>query len=181
MRPFRALFRGLSGMRGVSAEFRQRESGGFVSLLTLPFRFAFGFAAFMVQSWAINRSGSAFVKGFPAVLAAVFFLAGLWAANFFKEKRSVGASQGYFHHYLKLNSDRPEYSRIFAEKLVELKPEDDMMKYQLGLARELCGENEEALDVMRYLAPDNDSGYCQCARLDCQLLPQVSAIGNLGR
>ncbi len=112
----------------------------------------------MVQSWATHRSGPAFLKGVLSVLVATMFLAGLWAANFLKESRSVASSMGYMQMHLE--KGKYEDAEMFAEKLVELKPTDDSLKYQLGLLREQREEMDGALDVMRFIAPDDRVGYC---------------------
>jgi tetratricopeptide (TPR) repeat protein len=115
------------------------------------------FAAFMVQSWATHRSGAAFLKGIPAVLAVTGFLGGIWLAGFLRESRSVNATRNYlvFH----IESQKLPAAEMFATKLVELKPEDDSVKYQLALLRENNGKDLEAEDLMSFIAPDDQPGY----------------------
>jgi tetratricopeptide (TPR) repeat protein len=109
----------------------------------------------MIQQWTLNRSLTAFLYAVPAMALIVVFVSSLWAANFLKESRSVGASQSYYKAMLQLHPDEPENANMFAAKLVELKPDSDWYKNQLGESRERCGDLEGALDIMRYLAPED--------------------------
>ncbi len=157
-RPFRAVggfFNDrMSGRDSINSE--QSLLANLVGWVTFPFQFLLAFAVFMVQSWATSRLLKAFVAGLPAVLVVSAFLAALWTANFFKDSLSVQASQAYFYNFLQESPDLPDNARIFAEKLVGLKPQDPEKRYQLGLAREMCDDIEGALDIMTSLAPEDE-------------------------
>ncbi len=132
--------------------------GRLVAFLTFPLRLLWAFIVFMVQSWASNRSAQAFLFGVPAVLVAGLFLSGLWTADFFRQSRSVGASQGYLMRYREKAPDKPELAEMFARKLVVLTPESEAFKYQLGESLEFSKKMEEAFDIMSYLAPEDRPG-----------------------
>ena len=155
-RPFRRKRRRSERQDGIGGQ--QSIAMRLLSVLLFPLTLIAGFATFMVQSWATHRSGPAFLKGVASVLVVTMFLAGLWAANFLRESRSVASSMGYLQMHLE--KGKFEDAEMFAEKLVELKPTDDSFKYQLGLLREQREEMDSALDVMKFIAPDDRVGYC---------------------
>ena len=158
-RPFRALGRSVRRSNDDhSIGENQSLFGRVVSFLTFPLRVLWAFIVFMVQSWASSRSAQAFLFGVPAVLVAGLFLSGLWTANFLKQSRSVGASQGYFKLFITKSPDKPELAELFARKLVVLTPENEDFKYQLGESLEFSKKMDEAVDIMSYLAPEGRPG-----------------------
>jgi hypothetical protein len=155
MRPFR-VFR----KRGSQDDSIQADRGPLqriLSVLFFPLTLLGACLAFMVQTWATHRSGTAFLKGIPAVLAAAGLLAGLWLAGFLRESRSVNATRNYV--LMHMNLENAESAEMFATKLVGLKPADDSLKYQLALLREENEKELEAEDLMSFIAPDERAGY----------------------
>jgi pentatricopeptide repeat protein len=133
--------------------------GSVLAFLFWPFRLLFAFVTFLIQSWAVSRHGWAFLRGVPAVLAIAGLLTGLWAANFLRKSRSVEASQAYFQKFSEERPDEPGIAEMFAEKLVDLEPEDDSYKYQLANAQLRSGKSLQALDIMKFLAPEDQVRY----------------------
>lgn len=128
--------------------------------ITLPFRLFVGFLLFIVQAWASTRSGFAFLRAVPAILAmSTFFLAWLIADFVNNESRMIGANQGYYRYNSKTYPEHPEYATAFAEKLVKIKPDDAAFKYQLGLAKVSENNEEAAVNVMSSIAPEDSSGH----------------------
>ena len=160
-RPFRAVAHWFGRSSASDHSMRQNRTalGAVLSVLFWPLRLLFGFLTFMVQSWAVSRHGRAFLLGLPAVLAVAGLMSGLWAASFLRTSRSVAASQAYFQLYRAERPDEPEIAEMFAEKLVELEPDDDSYKYQLANAQLRSGKNTSVLDIMKYLAPEDQVRY----------------------
>ncbi len=155
--PFRAIGRMLETDDSMNLD--RSLVSRLISVLNYPLRLLFAFFSFMIQQWALNRSLSAFLYAAPVMGIVVVFGIAVWTTNFLKETRSVGTSQGYFKAMQELHPDNPENANMFAVKLVELKPENDSFKYQLGLSREHCDDMRGALDIMQHIAPDDEAGY----------------------
>jgi tetratricopeptide (TPR) repeat protein len=143
---------------------RSSSDRGPVGLLTAPFRFLGGLAVFLVQAWASSRSGLKFVVGLPALGAIGLFLAGIWMANFY-QNRLFGSAMAGFSQSAQLVAETPKKSNLllqqrvnFARRMVELRPESEEEKYQLGSAVGLAGDIPTALDIMTMLAPDGQPG-----------------------
>ncbi|MFK7767791.1 MAG: hypothetical protein AB8B55_11260 [Mariniblastus sp.] len=128
--------------------------------LTLPFRLMLGFFLFIIQAWTSTRSGFAFLRAIPAMTILFGFFAALLIADMVNtEGRMLGANQGYINYHNKEYPEHPEYAVAFAEKLVEIKPDEDSFKYKLGLAKEAAGEVDAALNVMTSIAPEEQTGF----------------------
>ncbi|MFT7630435.1 MAG: tetratricopeptide (TPR) repeat protein [Mariniblastus sp.] len=154
MGPFQSLWHGITDLlkgddRVVS------EQGGFSTLrgvLSFPFRLFWGFLVFMVQSWASSRPGRAFIGAVPAIFCGGLFFAALLAADFRNTKANqYTTNTSYLMHYQETSPDVPEFAHIFAERLLELRPEDPKIKYQLGLSYDRLESPARAFDVMSYL------------------------------
>ncbi len=157
MRPFQAFMD--EAFSGQSSSER-----GALGWLTAPFRFLGGVAVFLVQAWASSRSGLAFVVGFPAVLAIVIFLAGIWMATFYQNRLYRSAQVG-FQEAAKQATEEPkerlsalDQRARFAEQMLRLRPDSEKDKYQLGAALGVAGNIPAALDIMTMLAPDGQAG-----------------------
>ncbi len=160
-RPFRAVGNWLADTidRGDQLQSDQTFVGSIVSWLLFPLRLLVAWAMFMINSWAVSRHGWAFLWGLPAVLAIVGCLSGLWVASYLRQGQSINASQAYYNLFRTDPEKGPKIAEIFAVKLVELEPQSDAMKYQLGLIRAENGKNTSAVDIMTYLAPEDRLGF----------------------
>ena len=123
------------------------------SIVTLPFRFLFAIAVFMVQAWSTSRVGRAFVLGLPAVLTVAACLAVAWVSTRYFNRITVGRTTGYYSMHAQNPDAPPEYPLMFAKKLVSLKPEDPKGLFRLGLALENADDMPAAVKVMNLLAP----------------------------
>jgi len=134
---------------------RTRESGAssVFSILTLPFRFLFAIAVFMVQAWSTSRVGRAFVLGLPAVVTVFGCLSVLWVSTRYFNQITVGRTLGYYSFHANTPDAEPEDVLMFAEKFVGLKPQDPKALFRLGLALENADDMPAALKVMNILAP----------------------------
>ena len=134
---------------------RTRESGAssVFSILTLPFRFLFAIAVFMVQAWSTSRVGRAFVLGLPAVVTVFGCLSVLWVSTRYFNQITVGRTLGYYSFHANTPDAEPENVLMFAEKFVGLKPQDPKALFRLGLALENADDMPAALKVMNILAP----------------------------
>lgn len=131
-----------------------------MGVVTFPFRLVIGFLAFLVQSWANSRSGFAFIKGLPAVMGAGLFFAGLLAADLIMtEGKRIASTAAYMNFQVNNAPDHPEFSMIFADKLVELNSDNPESIYQLGLAYSRMKDYVRAVDAMSSIAGDNTAGY----------------------
>ena len=160
-KPFRAVGNWLADTIDRSDRLQSDRTfvGSIVSVLLLPLRLLVAWALFMINSWAVSRHGWAFLWGLPAVLAIAGSLSGLWVASFLRQGQSVNASQAYYNLFRTDPDKGPKIAEIFAVKLVELEPQSDAMKYQLGLIRAENGNNISAKDIMCYLAPEERLGF----------------------
>ena len=141
---------------------RDPDGGPFsavVSILTLPFRLLFAFAVFMVQAWSTSRKGRAFVLGIPAVAVVVLSSITFWGVTFYYNKLTLGRTFSYYKKALRQDEVDPERVLIFAKKRAALQPEDEELKYNLGVALEADGQHEKALSLMKELAPVDAPGY----------------------
>jgi len=134
----------------------REHGGGFspVKLLTLPFRLLWGFMVFMVQAWTTSRNGIAFLRGLPAfgILVLTPFL--LWLFNNYARQISLGPTLGY--HQMHLRNEAFDDAKMFAKKLVQLRPDSKQYKYMLAEDFDRTGDNGEATRIMQYLAGDTD-------------------------
>ena len=136
------------------------ETSGFAKLMafiTLPFRLLFGFAIFMVNAWSTSRAGRAFILGLPAVATIAACGGLLWISTFFFNRVTLGRSAGYYALHAQTPDSDPKFKLMFAEKLVELKPDNPDFKFQLGLALADDGQTGKAASLMDTLAPMDDS------------------------
>ena len=136
------------------------ETSGFakaIAFITLPFRLLFASAIFMVNAWSTSRPGLAFLLGFPAVATVVACGGLLWISTFYFNRISLGRTAGYYALHAENSTDNPEYKLMFAEKLVELKPDNSEYKFKLGLSLADDGQMEKAASLMNMLAPMDGS------------------------
>ena len=120
----------------------------------LPFRYFGGFLLFMIQAWPPSRQGRAFFKGLPAVMAVGGFLLAFLAADYlFSEARRIGDAAARIEYHFSKSPEFPGRALLFAEKLVELKPDVPGHLYKLAIARERAGEEAAAFDAMQAIAP----------------------------
>lgn len=130
-----------------------------VSVLTLPFRLLFAFAVFMVQAWSTSRKGRAFLLGLPAVFTVVGCAFLLWAATFFFNRFTLGRTAGYYGFYSKADEVVPENVLMFANKWHQLKPEEEELKYRVGLALNADGQDLLAVSLMKSMASEDEPGF----------------------
>ena len=158
--PFLAVRRALSFLSRRDDGFDQEQSlvMSLFGLLTFPLRLFWGFLVFMVQAWPQSRSGFAFLRSVPAILGIGTFLGGLLAADLFiTEARRIGSAQSYLAYHNLNSPDHPEYALMFAQKLIEIKPDVPEHKYQLGLAYDRVGNMFRAFDAMESIVLDDES------------------------
>jgi tetratricopeptide (TPR) repeat protein len=156
LHPFRALGHAVSdlikGDDRIGAD--QTVVSKIVQLLTFPFRLFYGFLVFMVQAWASSRPGFAFIGAIPMIVVSLLFFSALLASDFiYNESTTMGVNEGYLKYHIDVSKDNPEHAHIFAEKLVELKPESNKYKFLLGESYERMGNTLKAIDVITYVAP----------------------------
>ena len=135
-------------------------SAKILAAVFLPLRYFGGFLLFMIQAWPPSRQGTAFFKGLPAVMAAGGFLLAFLAADYlFSEARRIGDAAARIEYHFSQSPEFPTRALLFAEKLVELKPDVPEHLYQLGLARDRAGQEAAAFDVMQAVAPEDRALY----------------------
>ncbi len=147
----------MSGLLGGDDSLRDTQGSKFASFLTFPLRLLWGFLVFMVQAWSSSREGFSFIRGLPALGVLVATPIALWGINFYGKKISVGPSMGYHSHFTK--NGRPEHSKLFSRKLVELQPVEAAHKYRYALDLEASGDVAEASRVMSWLAKGQPNFY----------------------
>ncbi len=126
----------------------------------LPFRYFGGFLLFMIQAWPPSRQGQAFFKGLPAVMAVGGFLLAFLAADYlFSEARRIGDAAARIDYHFSKSPEFPNKALLFAEKLVELKPDIPEHIYKLAVARNRAGKEAAALDAMQTIAPKDKALY----------------------
>lgn len=126
----------------------------------LPFGYFVGFLLFMIQAWPPSRQGRAFVKGLPAVMAVGGFLLAFLAADYlFSEARRLGDAAARIEYHFSNSPEFPSRALLFAERLVELKPDVPENIYKLGLSRERAGKKSKAFDAMQAIAPKDRALY----------------------
>ena len=130
-----------------------------VSVLTLPFRLLFAFAVFMVQAWTTSRKGRAFILGVPAIVTVLISMTLLWVTTHYYNRFIVGRTVYRYKKFARNEASEPEDVLIFAEKLHELKPEDEVYKYQYGLALDAAKHTEKATSLMASLGPEDSPGF----------------------
>lgn len=130
-----------------------------VSVLTLPFRLLFAFAVFMVQAWSTSRKGRAFILGVPAVATVSLCGALFWVTTHYYNRLTLGRTSGNYKFQALKEDSNPESVLMFAEKLLELKPENEEYKYQVGLALDAANQTQKALSMMANLGPEDRPGY----------------------
>ena len=124
--------------------------------LFLPFQLVGGFLVFMIQAWPPSRQGRAFLKGLPAVMAVAGFLLAFLAADYlFSEARRIGDASARIEYHFSKSPEFPNRALLFAEKLVELKPDIPEHIYKLGLARYRAGKEAAAFNAMQAIAPED--------------------------
>ena len=160
LNPFRALGHAVSDL--IKGDDRIGADQSFVlrlvQLLTLPFRLFYGFLVFMVQAWASSRPGFAFIGALPMIIVSFLFFSALLASDFiYNEASKIGFNEGYLKYHSQYSRDDPEFAHIFAEKLVELKPELNRYKFYLGESYERLGNSLKAIDAVSYVAPFDSS------------------------
>lgn len=127
-----------------------------VSTLTLPFRLLYAFAVFMVNAWTTSRNGFAFIRAVPAVLVATFFF-GLWWLSNYRFEAYYNQTNARYELSRVDKPDEPEAWAMFAERMLQMKPEDSQGKFKLALAREQMGELRSARNLMMMLAGTEDA------------------------
>lgn len=130
-----------------------------VSVLTLPFRLLFAFAVFMVQAWTTSRKGRAFILGVPAVGVATVCATLFWVSTHYYNRLTVGRTVYNYKKLARKEFSEPNDVLLLAEKLHELKPEDEQYKYQLGLALEAAKQTQKAASLMSSLGPEDSPGF----------------------
>ncbi len=126
----------------------------FLAFVFLPFGYFVGFLMFMIQAWPPSRQGGAFFRGLPAVMALGGFLLAFLAADYlFSEARRLGDAAARIDYHFSNSPEFPNRALLFAEKLVELKPDIPEHIYKLGIARDRAGQEAAAFDAMRAIAP----------------------------
>jgi len=152
--PFRAVKDWIGDAISGDDGFRDRDGFSIVKFLTFPLRLLWGFLVFMVQAWTTSRNGIAFLRGLPAfgILAFTPFL--VWAFNTYAKQVSLGPTLGY--HQMHLRNEAWDDAKMFAKKLVELRPDSKQYKYMLAEDYDRVGDNGEATRIMQYLAGDTN-------------------------
>lgn len=155
--PFRAIkyfYQDLSQI-----EERLRDDSIAVRVLTtcaMPFRLLGGFLSLMVQNWPTSRSGLAAVAGIPAFFTLLGLLGALVLVDYVRnDSWRIATNQAYYDFNVEAHSDTPESALVYAQKLVDIDPNDAKLKYQLGRAEERAGNLFAADDAMKSIAPDN--------------------------
>ena len=141
-------------------EVEQSSGAKLFAIAFLPFGYLIGFLLFMIQAWPASRQGRAFIKGLPAVMAVGGFLLAFLAADYlFSEARRLGDAAARIDYHFSNSPEFPNRALLFAERLVELKPDIPENLYKLGLARERAGKKSEAFDAMQAIAPKDKALY----------------------
>ena len=154
--PFRTIKSFYRDLSDVDVRLRDDSIGVRVlAMIATPFRLMGGFISMMVQNWPTSRSGVAAIASLPAILTLLGLL-GAWVLNDYIRNESwrVNANQGYYEFNVATHADTPESALAFARKLVEIDPDDDDLKFQLGVAEMTAGNSFAADDVMASIAPD---------------------------
>ena len=152
-----SLFRRFSKLIS-SDSFGDRSAlGWLVDLFTFPFRFAVAFAGFLVSAWPTSRNGVAFLLGLPALLSMAGFWSLIWGANYLTSlKKQVARCQGYIQMHQEKNPDHPEYARLFAQRWLNFRPEEQLAKFQLAVCEEACDNQFRAQQIYDTLTQHED-------------------------
>ncbi len=128
-----------------------------MDVLTFPFRLVWGFVIFMIFAWTTSRSGRAFILAIPAMLFAVLYLAMVWVVGFKGENKAVGLTAGRLSKAENPAEPayNPEASVLYSRKLVDLQPEEPLWKFKLASAYAVTGEMDRAIEIMKWLAPED--------------------------
>ena len=122
--------------------------------VTLPIRALLAFAVFMVVSWSTTRVGRQFVFGFPALLVAAGFFGAIWVDQYLGEERAVSYARARGASHLQKDPDQPWLAEVFADKAVDLNPEDyDQARFELANAFFASGKIGLAVDLVEKLSP----------------------------
>lgn len=128
--------------------------------LTLPWRMVVAMFTFLLFSWSSTRSASAFFLGIPALAVLGGYVGALFAADMiYGEAKTVAANEAYYQFHSKNLAEHPEWSGIFARRLVELKPTSNRYKYMLADALDRSGEPDRAMNLMYSISPLEAPGY----------------------
>lgn len=127
------------------------------SLLLFPVRILGAFGQFLIFGWSTSRNGSAFVRAIPVVGAVLLVIAIKAIAVWRLEASLTPAYLGRFEYY---STRDATFARNCAERLVSLKPIPENL-YWLGVGRFLEDNFVGALNVMKYIAPDDQPGYAK--------------------
>ena len=125
-------------------------------LLTLPFRLIWAVIVFIVQAWTTSRNGYAFIRSIPALAAAGIVFAAVWLINY---RFDINANRTAARIELANMQfpDNPEYAEMYAEKLVEFRPDDPESKFLLASARQRSGKSRSAKTIMQQIASGKNS------------------------
>ena len=156
----RSPFRKIAELARDDGKIRTERSPGemVVGFLTFPFRLLFAIAVFLIQAWTTSRNGFAFIRGIPAI-TIIAAAAGIVWAGWFSDwlgRKLVSQADRNYRLYVSKDPDNPEYAEMFAEKLVQMKPDEERWKYQLALARARSDDLIGAKNIMDSLAPIED-------------------------
>ncbi len=138
-------------------DFRIEETGmqRVVRILTLPFRLIWAFGYFMVQAWSSSRNGFAFLRGMPAVATIFLFFAAIWLSETFVNRGGMAIARYAYH--LNNSPDKPEYSLMFAERMIEMRPQERELLFQLGQSYERMNDHVEAYKIMELVASEEST------------------------
>ena len=127
-----------------------------LAMLAMPFRMFGGFLSMMVQNWPTSRSGFAAIAAIPAFLTLIGLLfAWVFVDKFRNDSWRVETSQSYYELNVLKHPKTPESALTYAQKLVEIDPNDPKLKLQLGLAEARAGNSFAASDAIESIAPDD--------------------------
>lgn len=87
------------------------------------------------------------------IAAGGFLLAFLAADYLFSEARRIGDAAARIDYHFSKSPEFPNRALLFAEKLVELKPDVPEHLYKLAVARDRAGKEAAAFDAMQAIAP----------------------------
>ena len=123
-------------------------------IVSYPLRLLAAFLVFMVVSWSTTRVGKRFVFGFPALIVAAGFCGAIWVDQYLGEERAISYSRSRGAAHLENDPNQPWLAEAFANKAVNLVPEDyDQARFELAKAYYASGKTEMAVDLVQRLSP----------------------------
>lgn len=133
-----------------------------LALASMPFHLLGGLISLIVQNWPTSRSGIAAIAAIPAAITLMGLLSAWVLADYVRsDARRILFYKSALQFNIQNFPDVPESALAFAQRLVEIDPNDTELKFKLGLAQQRADNDFLANDIMKSIAPDDTEGYLE--------------------